>query len=130
MRCPSCKAENQPSATRCQACGKTLQLPRKKSGRRRGVNTASDTPFTLNVRGCNLFALRAYWVGVLALIPGLGLLLGPLAILLGLQARRYRADPEFTAHGPAWASLVLGVLITLTNWAGLILVGMGLGLFP
>ena len=123
MRCPACKAENADEAAACGTCG----APLTRRPRRRGVAEESDTPFSPRTEASNRAALRAYRLCVLGLVPGLGLALGPLAMVLGGLARaRGRTDPDFTARGPALAAVLLGGLITLTNWLGLALMGWGL----
>ena len=57
------------------------------------------------------------------MIPFVGLLLGPVAFILGLVAlRRKRADGP--AH--ALAAVLLGALVSLTNWIGLYLIWIGI----
>jgi hypothetical protein len=124
MRCPSCQTENVASATTCIECGNAL--PRRSRPRRATVDEL-DNPFSGPFKPVNLPALRAYWVALWSMIPGLGLLLGPLALLLGLRARRScLSDPEFTARGPLLASLVLGSAVSVTNWVGVTLMVLGL----
>jgi hypothetical protein len=56
------------------------------------------------------------------MIPGLGLVLGPLGIILGWRTlRRAKGDPTFTTPSPAIAAILLGGLLTLTHWIGLAL---------
>jgi hypothetical protein len=66
-------------------------------------------------------ALIAYYLGVFALIPCLGLLLGPAALVLGILGVRY-ASKNPTAKGMAHAivGIVLGGLASLANVGGLI----------
>jgi hypothetical protein len=124
MRCPSCNAENERDSGPCIGCG--TPLPR----RSRRVRTAPDdysTPFSGPFEPANLPALRAYWVALLAMVPLVGLLLGPTALLLWARARRKcRRDPQFTAHAPLLASFLLGVAVTVTNWLGVMLMYLGL----
>jgi hypothetical protein len=127
MRCPSCDTENAPGASRCGSCGAALGPARRKGGRRRGPAEETDTPSASAEGGTNRAALRAYRVAVLGLVPGLGLLLGPLAVVLGTAARRRgRSDPDFTARSHAAASVVLGALTAATNWLGIALMAWGL----
>jgi hypothetical protein len=61
-------------------------------------------------------ALAAYYCGVFSLIPCLGLLLGPIALILGILGFRYvRAHPEAKGTGHAIAGIILGSLTTLGN---------------
>ncbi len=140
MRCPACQTEAPADATTCPACRTALVAPplqvgasvavtpaRPRKPRRRGIGEESETPFSANVAGPNRRALRAYQLSVYGLFPGAGLVLGPLAVVLALDAqRRGRGDPEFTAHVPAKGAILLGTLLTLTNWAGLALMVLGL----
>jgi hypothetical protein len=124
MRCPACHADNPRDAERCGACNAPLP-PRRQ--RRRGLTAEPGTPFAARTEASNRAALRAYRVSLLGLVPFLGLVLGPAALLMGGLARRKgRADPAFTAKGPATAAVVLGGLITVTNWLGLTLAILGL----
>jgi hypothetical protein len=95
--------------------------------RRRGVSSESDTPFSDagDVRGRP--AVLAYHVAVCGLVPGLGLLLGPAAVVLGVRARLLgRKDPAFKGRSLANVALVLGLLLAVTQWAGLALMILGL----
>jgi hypothetical protein len=122
MQCPSCNAENAEEATRCAKCGATLSRRR-----RRNAIDDTDTPFGRYIDPANRPAVRAYRVAVLSMVPGLGLLLGPVAVVLGAVAqRRGKADADFTARGPAAAAVVFGALTALTNWAGLALMALAL----
>jgi hypothetical protein len=69
----------------------------------------------------------AYRCGLLAMIPLAGLVLGPAALVLGLEGlRRERGNPSERATAQTIAAIVLGVLTTLTNWIGLVLIVRGL----
>jgi WD40 repeat protein len=68
-------------------------------------------------------ALAAYYTGVFSLIPGLGLLLGPAALVLGILGQKYaNANPKAKGLGHAVAGIVLGALTSLANWATLVIV--------
>jgi hypothetical protein len=126
MHCPACNADNPADVPHCTACGGALTATRPPSSRvRRAVAEESDSPFSGLGEGPNRAARLAYLVVLAALVPGVGLVLGPVAAVLGLLARRRRFDPGFTAHGPALAAVVLGILTTLTNWGGLALMVVG-----
>lgn len=95
--------------------------------KRRIVAELSESPFGNPIDASNWAAVWAYRVAVLGLVPGLGLGLGPVAALWGATAwLRARNNPEFTAHGPAAVAVLLGVLNTLMNWMGLMLMIQGL----
>ncbi len=122
MRCPACHTENTDTAPRCTSCGGTL----KSKPRRRGLSAETDTPFAPRTEACNRAALRAYHVCLLGLIPGVGLLCGPAAVVMGWIARRRgMKEPGFTAYSPARAAILLGLAIALTNWIGLVMMVMG-----
>jgi len=122
MQCPACNADNGEEATRCAKCGATLSRRRRRNG---GDDT--DTPFSRYIDPANRPAVRAYRLAVLSLVPGLGLLLGPAALVLGVAARRRgAANPDFTARGPAAAAVLFGAMTAVTNWAGLVLMVLGL----
>jgi phage FluMu protein Com len=72
-------------------------------------------------------ALAAYYLGVFSLIPCLGLLLGPAALVLGILGMRHvKANPTAKGTGHAIAGIVLGGLTTLANWGGVLaLIVMG-----
>src|SRR6516225_1378821 len=99
MRCPACNAEGPDGATTCAACGAALTPPGRRKPRRRGSGDEPDSPFSPYVEGPNRPTLRAYRLSVYGLVPGVGLILGPLALVLALRARRRaQADPAFTAQ--------------------------------
>jgi hypothetical protein len=61
-------------------------------------------------------ALTAYYLGIFGLIPCLGLILGPTAIVLGVLGLRYKAKyPEAKGKAHAIVGLLLGSLETLAN---------------
>jgi hypothetical protein len=123
MRCATCNVENPREAVKCAGCGASLSRRVK----RRGIAEESDSPFGGPVEAPNRSAIWAYRVAVLGLIPGLGLVLGPAVVVWGLVAIvRGRRDAEFTAHGPAAAAILLGVLISVTNWIGVLLMIRGM----
>jgi Domain of unknown function (DUF4190) len=56
-------------------------------------------------------ALAAYYTGVFGLIPILGVLLGPIAIVLGIVGLvKARRDPKAHGTGHAIAGILLGVI--------------------
>ncbi len=119
MRCPACQAENPRDAVRCAACN--AALPRRPARRR----ADDETPASAAVPS-NRPALFAYRLSLYGLIPLAGLVLGPTAVVLGaLAARKARTEPTFNAHGPLLASIVIGAIDALTNWAGIVLIALG-----
>jgi hypothetical protein len=91
--------------------------------RRRGAIEESDTPFSsqsLDVRG--RAAVRAYLVSLYAMIPFVGLLLAPAALGMGFLAlMRGRRAPDFKGTSLCKAAMLLGFLLTITQWGGLTL---------
>jgi predicted Zn finger-like uncharacterized protein len=67
-------------------------------------------------------ALAAYYCAVFSTIPCVGLLLGPIAVLLGFLGLRYvSAHPSAKGTGHAIFALIWGALTALANW-GVVLV--------
>jgi hypothetical protein len=123
MRCPACNADNADNAERCAACGEKLS----RRPRRRGLATERDAPLSPETEARERAALRAYRFSLFGLIPFVGLVLGPIALVLGGLARhRGKGDPSFRERGFATAAMVLGGLVTVTNWVGVALIILGL----
>jgi hypothetical protein len=123
MRCPACGADNTEEAKRCAACGeRTGRKPRS-----RAADDDDDGPFARGAEGRATPALRAYLWAVWGLIPLVGLVLGPVVIVLALRAWRLnRRDPQPREGNYALISLLLGVVILLCNAAGVALIVVGL----
>src|SRR5262245_18890422 len=120
MRCPACGAENENGGAKCAACG--ARLPRR--NRRRDAG-APGGGFTWN-ESPNPAARAAYRCSLLAMVPFLGLVLGPVAVGWGLWARRReRLNPSERGTAQAAAAVVFGTATALTNWAGLLLMLAG-----
>lgn len=65
-------------------------------------------------------ALIAYYLGVFALIPCLGALLGPAALVLGiLGLGAVKRHPQAKGTGHAITGIVLGALALLFNWVAI-----------
>jgi predicted Zn finger-like uncharacterized protein len=72
-------------------------------------------------------ALAAYYCGVFSLIPCVGVILGPLALVFGILGVRYaKAHPGAHGMGHGIAGIVLGSLTTLANWGVVLLMVVGL----
>ncbi len=69
----------------------------------------------------NPAAWRAYRVSLWSIVPGLGLLLGPVATVLGYQAVRDAGD-DLSASNRAKAAIVFGTGSALTQWLGAALI--------
>jgi len=120
MQCPSCNAANSAEARQCTACGTRLR-------RRRNSGVASEAAVNPWIHSSNRMALTAYRCSLLAMIPFLGLALGPLAVVLGLLGRRSeRKQPSERGAGQAMAAVVLGTATLVTNWTGLFFILRGI----
>jgi hypothetical protein len=130
MRCPACHAENAAGADRCVACGAPLAAPpspekegrpgRRGSGSRRRVSSEDDPSAAEPWEATTPAARRAYRLALLSLVPGLGLVLGPLAVLLGCLAGR-ASDKDARSRTQARLAVLLGALVALTQWTGVLL---------
>src|SRR6516165_6384027 len=62
-------------------------------------------------------ALLAYRCGALGLIPGLGAVLGPIALIAGFLSLRYlKKHPTAKGTGHAVAGIVMGLFATVISW--------------
>ncbi len=74
----------------------------------------------------NAKALASYYCGVFALIPCLGAILGPIALILGFMGLSYANKmPEAKGKAHAIVGIVLGGLVTLAHIAAVALMGLG-----
>jgi hypothetical protein len=65
----------------------------------------------------NARALAAYYLGIVSLIPLVGMLLGPAAVVLAILGLRFvKANPTAKGTGHALVGIILGGLTTLANW--------------
>jgi hypothetical protein len=113
MQCPTCQADNPPKAQKCSQCGARL-------ARRRNGPQAGESAIQSWIDSSNALARTAYRCALLALVPFLGLVLGPAALIMGLIGRlREKANPSEGGAGLAMAAMVLGGITLVTNWTGL-----------
>lgn len=62
----------------------------------------------------NGYALAAYYLGIFAFIPGVGILLGVPAFILGLKGRKLAAKyPQARGKAHAWVGIIMGGLFGL-----------------
>lgn len=70
-------------------------------------------------------ALTAYYCGIFSLIPCLGLILGPLAVILGVLGLRYRSMHPTAAGGPhALVGIILGSIVLIGHLMVLTFAGL------
>jgi len=127
MHCPACHAENAAEAVTCSACGGSLRsdsipasaAPPSQSVRRSG-SRRRNTVDEGEAAERNHRAARAFRLSLWSLVPGLGLLLGPVAFVLGCLIVRKVANDDM-ARGQARVAITFGVLVTLAQWIGLAL---------
>ena len=132
MDCPACHAENGSEAATCATCGRSLRAtatggsgerPIRRSGSRRRPN---DNGSTAVLDSDNPAAQRAYRLSIWSVVPGFGLLLGPLAVVRGCRAVRGAGD-DLSARNRARAAVLFGAGSTLTQWLGIALIYHGWG---
>jgi hypothetical protein len=82
-----------------------------------------DNPMSKVVPYKNPKALVAYYLAIFSLIPCVGLLLGIVALILGILGLK-AADAHPNAHGKvhAWVGIILGGLCAAGNLAGLVII--------
>lgn len=103
------------------------QPPKKRRPRSRDLAAAGEvfgdfTPWR------NRPAVYSYIISLYGLVPLAGLLLGPVAILLGVVGWiRNRRQPDIRGGNFAAAGMVLGSIDLLFNAVGLALIARGLG---
>lgn len=108
MFCSKCGSENAGEATFCTKCGTALQsTPRE-------APAPTDETMSKVIPYRNVCALTSYYLGVFALIPCLGILLGLASVPLGIMGLK-EAKRNPLAHGTvhAWVGIVLGSLAVL-----------------
>jgi hypothetical protein len=129
MRCPACQTENEASCSRCTRCQAELigQPPAAKRRSRRPRSDQTDTPFSPYAEGHNREAADVFRLSLIGMTPFLGLVLGPWSAWRAMRLeRKAKNDPDFTAHTPLRATVLIGVLAGLTQWVGLVLMILGL----
>ena len=74
----------------------------------------------------NGYAIAAYYLGVFSFIPGIGILLGIPALVLGLKGRRLAVQhPEARGKIHAWVGIIMGGLFGVGQLLLLLLVIVG-----
>ena len=73
----------------------------------------------------NSKALIAYYCGVFSLIPCLGNILGPVALVFGILGKRYATEhPTAKGGGHAIAGIILGIFTILLYWVAPLAFGL------
>jgi hypothetical protein len=132
MDCPLCHAENVSAAAACATCGRSLGAKAASgSGERRSRRSGSrrrhnENAWTAALDSDNPAAHRAYRLSVWSIVPGFGLVLGPLAMILGCQAASDAGD-DLSARNRAKAAVLFGAGSTFTQWLGVMLIYYGWG---
>jgi hypothetical protein len=108
MFCPKCKTENTADDIDCFHCGAELDpLP--------VYQPPSNVLFPPNPT-----AITAYYLGIFAMIPLIGIGLGIPAFFLGLKGIRYANEhPEARGKAHAWSGVIMGALFGWGQLAGL-----------
>jgi len=102
--CYKCGQRNTATSVSCLQCGVELKHAAQ-------ADSIEDTIISRVVPYKNTQALAAYYCAVFALIPCVGIILGYVALVLGILGLKYaKAHPE--AHGKvhAWIGVILGGL--------------------
>lgn len=122
MRCGTCGKDNPIRITRCQTCGDTIS-----QRSRRAPASASGRDDGWSFSPTNSSGAEAYRYSLYGLIPLVGLVLGPMALLHGIRGLRLgRADSAARDTSQAMAGVLLGTFELLTNGIGLVLLVVGL----
>lgn len=128
MDCPACHAENAFDATTCNTCGRPLPRsgsgsgvrPARRSGSRRRGNDAAEAALDT----AHPEAQRAYRTSLWSIVPGIGLFLGPVAMVMGLLALR-KIGEDRSARNRARTAMLFGLGSALTQWLGVTLIYRG-----
>jgi hypothetical protein len=76
--------------------------------------SAPQGSFTSLIPTNNPPALIAYYVGIFSMLPVACVVLGPIALVLGIKGlKAYQANPQISGKAHAWIGIVLGGLSTL-----------------
>jgi DNA-directed RNA polymerase subunit RPC12/RpoP len=152
VNCPKCSTQIKVGETAPPAARETIQAdPSARRGRERPnarrrrddderdwddddleqrIRRDADevNPVTTIIPTGNPKALIAYYCGVFSIIPCAGLVLGPVALLLGILGLRYvKANPTAKGTGHAIIGIVLGSLTTLANWGTVVVLLVSMG---
>lgn len=124
--CASCGGQNPEGSAVCVRCGRALGSaagypPPPAAPAAGGEGIAVLIPYK------NPYALMAYYFGIFAIIPCIGLLLGPAAVVLGIMGlKQAKAHPESRGKVHAWVGIICGAVFGLINLAVLVFFGVGM----
>lgn len=88
------------------------RLYRRKERRRDGRPAADVKPEKIP----SSTATISYYLGMVGVIPGLGLVFGPIALLLGIVALGQTRDPKVSGKGRAKSGIWFGLFACLINY--------------
>jgi hypothetical protein len=127
--CPQCGYELRSArGQRCPECGSFL--PEELIESRAWTVEDDDAPPTKDtgtvrtgltrfVPRSNRAALLAYYCAVASVIPGLGLVVGPAAVVYGIEGLRHLSEhPDAGGRAHAWVGIVFGVVLAGLNACG------------
>jgi hypothetical protein len=124
MRCSACQAEIPDDSSQCPICEgiqskpAAPRKPRKRSEEDVEADLARAAAYNLRVK-------RIVLVCLVSILPGFGLVLAPVVIvLISLVLWRGRGDRMFTAAKGARVTLYIAILTTACNWIGLGLIAL------
>ncbi len=113
--CPKCNAVNFQTVTSCAKCGAALTSSPSTSGSGINLRQSLDTT-SIILSPPNLYAFHSFNLSLAAIIPVVGLLLGPAAIVLGfLGLAHFTKHPESKGRKHAIKGIVIGSLALVAN---------------
>ncbi|MCZ6834901.1 MAG: DUF4190 domain-containing protein [Planctomycetota bacterium] len=76
--------------------------------------TPPDDPLSGMIPYKNPPALIGYYIGLFSCFPFIGIIVGPMAIVLGIKGlRRRKKDPRCKGSAHAWIAIITGIIGTL-----------------
>lgn len=109
--CPKCGQQNLENNFKCTKCGFVLHGPAQPQ-----YVISDDSTMGGLIPYKNALALWAYYLGILSLLPIIGIPLGVAALILGIKGLRY-ADlhPDARGKNHAWAGVIFAGLCAVGN---------------
>lgn len=112
--CPRCQWPNEDQAAQCPRCGESLGATIPSNGADGAANALVEALFPVK----NMPALIAFWVCLFALIPGVGIIVAVVTVVLGARGlRNVRKDPAVGGRWQAQLSIAVAALCGLINLA-------------